>query len=175
MKARSFLVRAAGATLLALSACSNSTAGTDNVSGVGVDAVESDAVYEINRAREEAGIAATLVGCASLNASASAHSDDMRNKGYLKEEAPDGSTVRTRSCAAGYQPGCVESTSMGELVASGIDEGKDVVARWLTSIDAKAVLVSPGLLAVGVGRSLSDDGTMFWTVDLGGSDDPSCQ
>jgi uncharacterized protein YkwD len=175
MNACTSFARAAGATLLLLAACSNSTGGLDTVSDPTVDPVEADAVYQINQAREQAGIAATLKVCTALNVSASGHSDDMRDKGYTKEVGPDGSNSRSRSCAAGYQPGCLTTTSMGELVASGIDEGTVVVDTWMKSDSGKGALLGTGFAVVGVGRALGDDGTMYWTVDLGGKDDPSCQ
>ncbi|APR77124.1 Hypothetical protein A7982_02471 [Minicystis rosea] len=164
----------AGAAILMLSACANTTT-TNDVSDPALDPFESDAIYEMNRVREDAGVAAILTACTSLNVSATKHSDDMRDQDYLKEQGLDGSTIRTRSCAAGYQPGCVESTAMGELIAKGIDDGKTVVAQWSTNADAHALMVSPSLVAIGVGRSLGEDGTMWWTVDLGGQADPSCQ
>ena len=165
---------AGGAALLALSACSGTTT-TDTVSDPALDTFESDAIYEINRIREDAGVAQILAACRSLNVAATGHSDDMRNKDYLKEVGLDGSTVRTRTCAAGYQPGCSESTAMGELVAKGIDDGKTVVAQWSTNANAHALMVSAGLAVIGVGRSLGEDGTMWWTADLGGLPDSSCQ
>lgn len=175
MNARSVFARAAGAWLLALAACSNTTIGPDAASDPALDPVENQAIYELNRIREDAGIATPVKLCTSLNKAASAHSDDMRNKGYLKDTAPDGSTVRTRSCDAGYQPGCSEAATMGELVASGIDEGSAVIAQWATNPDAKAVMLNPALVVAGIGRALDDDETTFWTLDMGGSDDASCQ
>jgi len=175
MNARSSFARAAGALLLALTGCPSSTAGADAASDPALDPVESEAIYQLNRIREDAGIAATVIVCTSLNAAASGHSDDMRNKGYLKDTAPDGSTVRTRSCSAGYQPGCADATSMGELVASGVDDGKGVIDEWATNPDAKAVMLNPAFVAAGIGRAVSDDETSWWTLDMSGSDDPSCK
>lgn len=174
MNARSSFACAAGAALLVLTGCGTTTF-TDTVSDPALDPLESDVIYEINRVREDAGVAATLTACTALNKSASAHSDDMRNKGYTKDVGLDGSTVRTRSCASGYQPGCAESTSMGELVASGIEDAKALVAQWETNESAKGLMVSTGLVVIGVGRSIADDGSTYWTADLGGKADPSCQ
>lgn len=175
MDARSSFARGAAALLLLLTGCPSSTAGADANSDPALDPVENEALYELNRVREDAGIAATLIPCVSMNKAASGHSDDMRNKGYLKDEAPDGSTVRTRTCGAGYQPGCSASTGMGELVATGIDEGKLVIQQWLTNPDAKGVLLNPAFVAAGIGRALNDDETTWWTLDLGAKDDASCK
>src|SRR5262245_40391387 len=83
------------------------------------DAEESAVVQAVNDLRAQQGIQ-MMKACTSLNVSASKHSDDMRDHGYLDDEAPDGSTPRSRACEAGYQAACGTSTAMAELVASGI-------------------------------------------------------
>src|SRR4026209_2679417 len=58
-----------------------------------LDAEEASMVQAINDLRGMQG-AQMLKDCATLNVSAAKHSDDMRDQGYLDDEAPDGSTPR---------------------------------------------------------------------------------
>jgi uncharacterized protein YkwD len=160
---------------LALVGCGGSTQGSNQPSDPALDPEENALIFEINHLRQDAGIPDVLITCTSLHKSASLHSDDMRDKGYLSDTAPDGSTVRTRGCDAGYAPGCADTIGMAELVASGLPKGADVAAQWAGSEDTKAVLLNATLVVVGAGRSLADDGSPTWTLDLGGADDPSCQ
>lgn len=170
MDVRSFLACAA---ILFTAGCGSSITG-DLTSDPALDPEENEALYELNRLREDAGIAAPMIVCTPLNVSSSTHSDDMRDKGYLDDTAPDGSTVRTRSCSAGYQPGCVDTTVIGELVASGIDTGKEVIAQWAMNPDAKVAMQNPVFVVAGVGRAVGEGGATWWSLDLGGTDDPSC-
>ena len=148
--------------------------GSTGPSDPALDPEETQLLYELNSIREGAGIGTPMIVCASLNKSASAHSDDMRDKGYLSDMAPDGSDVRSRTCDAGYKPGCSSTTLMAELVASGVDLGKDAADSWNASDGGQPVILNPGLVAAGTGRSLGPDGTTYWTLDMGGQDDASC-
>src|SRR5262249_47957984 len=109
-----------------------------------------------------------------LDASASSHSDDMRDKAYLSDMAPDGSTVRDRACAAGYTAACGTSIPMAELVASGNTAGIETFQQWSTDPASSPLLVNAMLVVVGVGRSLGESDAT-WTLDLGGAMDPSCK
>jgi uncharacterized protein YkwD len=170
----SLLCVAAAVSALAVTACSGSTEFPGGPSDPALDAEENDAVYELNRRREDAGIAATFTVCTSLNKSASAHSDDMRDKSYLDATGLDGSTVRTRACKAGYTPGCSDTSAMAELVGSGLDTGKDMATQWATGSQGGPVILDPTLTVIGIGRSVGENGS-WWTLDLGASSDPSCQ
>jgi uncharacterized protein YkwD len=156
-----------------LAGCPSSVGG-DGPSSPALDAEKSALLYELNAIREKAGIATPMITCNSLLVSSAAHSDDMRNNGYLSDVAPDGSTVRTRTCAAGYKPGCSSTTLMAQLVASGIDEGAPTADAWAASDGGAPVMLNAGLVVAGTGHSLSSDGTTYWTLDLGGENDPSC-
>jgi uncharacterized protein YkwD len=175
MAAHASFVRA-GALLLAigLPACAG-TVGADGPSPANpLDEYENALIYELNQVRTAAGIAAPVVLCTSLNVSAAAHSDDMRDKAYLSDQAPDGSSVRSRACTAGYTPGCNASEAMAELVASGIDDGKATVMKWASDPMSNAVMTSTTLLVAGTGRTMNLDGLAYWTLDLADKDDPSC-
>jgi uncharacterized protein YkwD len=153
--------------------CSDATVEPEKSQANPIDPEESGLLYELNRFREDAGIAGALIVCKSLNQSASAHSDDMRDKGYLSDTAPDGSTPRSRACAAGYKPACDGSAVIAEVVGAGFAEGKATLLPWTQDENTTMVLTEPSLIAAGVGRSLGADQPM-WTLDLTTDDDPSC-
>lgn len=136
-----------------------------------LDSVETTLVSELNGARAAAGAPAVTV-CRSLNVSAAAHSDDMRDNGYLSDVAKDGSTPRDRACQAGYQPAC-DNAFMAELVASGSEDPVHTVGQWKGDAESNKALLEPALKVVGVGVSYGEEEPV-WTVDLGGDDDPSC-
>ncbi len=114
-----------------------------------------------------------ISGCASLNVSASAHSDDMRDSGYLKDVSPDGVMPRQRACEAGYLAACETTTAMAELVASGNYGAEPTLAQWTKDAGTKALLLEPGLQAMGIGLSLGGE-SPIWTADFGGVVEASC-
>jgi uncharacterized protein YkwD len=136
-----------------------------------LDAEENSLLFELNRFREAAGLD-IVAACTSLNQSASEHSDDMRDQGYLGDMGKDGSTPHTRACAAGYQEACGGSVTMAEVVASGSASGKSIFPSWTMDEKTKALLQTATVVVVGVGRSLGDKAT--WTLDLAAKDEPSC-
>ena len=139
-----------------------------------LDAEESALISGLNKLRADAGIAAPVLVCKSLNVSASAHADDMRDNGYLSDTGQDSSTPRTRGCAAGYKPACdTASTGMAETVASGIVTGPETLPQWEKDDKTRSLLLNPALNVVGIGRSLQGD-VPVWAMDLASKDDASC-
>jgi uncharacterized protein YkwD len=127
---------------------------------------EEKALFEaLLRRRAAAGLGA-LGECPTLNSSASRHADDMRNQRYLSETGKDGSSVRQRSCEAGYAPGCVETNTMGEVVSSGLVDPAKVDEQWANDATTSAIVMNPVFTVVGIGRS---EGAVpaVWAVDLG--------
>jgi uncharacterized protein YkwD len=137
-----------------------------------LDSDEQAMLGAINSLREGDAVG-QLTQCATLNVSASAHSDDMRDNGYLKDVAPDGSTPRQRACEAGYQSACGTTTAMAELVASGNYGAEATLDQWTKDAGTRALLVNGDLLAVGIGLSVGGD-SPIWTVDFGGAVEASC-
>jgi uncharacterized protein YkwD len=175
MHPRSSLFRSAVLVLFsALAACNGSTTATGGLSPANpLDSEESAAILQINAIRMMASVPQVTV-CFSLNVSASAHSDDMRDNNYLAEVSPaDGSTVRTRACKAGYTPSCSGNIPMAELVAEGSGTGAETVAQWATDTTAGPILVQKDLVLAGIGRSIGVDNER-WTLDLASVSDPSC-
>jgi uncharacterized protein YkwD len=163
------------ALLLALPACSGTTAASDAPSIANpLDSERGDALNQLNTLRQMAGVP-LATNCFSLNVSASAHSDDMRDNDYLSDTAPDGSTVRTRACSAGYAPACDgTTTAMAELVASGSATGQETVGQWAGSTMSAPLLVNSALVWVGLGRSIGAT-DVYWAMDMAATADPSCQ
>ncbi len=173
MRSPAFLVLCAAIAALGASACGGDTVdgGVPSVANP-LDAEENGVIGALNMRRQAMSLPQVAV-CASLNVSASKHSDDMRDNGFLGEAGSDGSTVRTRTCAAGYTAACGTSIPMAELVASGNATGKETLEQWVADATSNAILFNASLVVAGVGSSQGADGTE-WTLDLGGSQDPSC-
>lgn len=138
-----------------------------------LDNGEQAVMDAINAHRATSGQSALTI-CASLNVSASAHSDDMRDRGYQSDIGKDGSTTMTRACDAAYAPACANGV-MAEVIASGSDDPAHTVGQWKADAVASPILVNPSLTVIGVGRSFREDESSIWTVDFGGQPDPSCQ
>ncbi|MFO0758666.1 MAG: CAP domain-containing protein [Byssovorax sp.] len=156
-----------------LTACSGDTQTIAGKSDPKLDDQEDALLLALNDLRKGAGIADPVKVCASLDVSASAHSDDMRDESYLSDKGKDGSTPRSRSCAAGYKPGCGTSVAMAEVVAAGFSDGKSTLPQWTKDEGTKAILLNASLNVVGVGRALGGDQGV-WTLDLASEDDASC-
>lgn len=139
-----------------------------------LDSFELELVAGLNKLRKDAGApTVTASGCASLNASASSHSDDMRDKGYLDDVGLDGSTTPSRACDAGFAVACDGKIAMAELIAKGNGEGTATLDQWVADPNSKPLLLDPQFVVVGVGRSLGGD-SAIWTLDLAAATDPSC-
>jgi uncharacterized protein YkwD len=138
-----------------------------------LDADEDAIVQQLNIARSAAGVG-PVTACVTLNVSAAAHSDDMRDNDYLSDVSPvDGSTVRTRACAAGYKAACGTTIPMAELVAEGNGTGDETYQQWADDAMSSPILVEKEYLVVGVGQSRGLQNE-YWTLDLASVDDPSC-
>lgn len=171
---RSCVLAAALGLSASASACGGETTASNQPSSPDLDADESAALYELNRLREGEGIPGALAGCRSLSKAASAHSDDMRDTGYVAEKGTDGSTPRQRACDAGYAPGCDTVATHAELVASGYDTGEKVAAFWAEDPGRKAALLDASMIVAGIGRSVNAKDESWWTLDLGSVNDASC-
>ncbi len=140
-----------------------------------LDAEESALIAGLNKLRAGAGITTPVLVCASLNVSAAAHADDMRDNAYLSDTGQDGSTPRSRGCAAGYKPACDNTTTaMAETVASGIVSGAETLPQWEKDAKTKELLLNPAFSVVGIGRAIQGD-VPTWAMDLASKDDASCK
>jgi uncharacterized protein YkwD len=153
--------------LLPCAGCSGNTTATDGPSQANpLDTEESAVITALNMVRVQAG-APTVTACTSLNVSASAHSDDMRDNEYLSDTPPSNpaSTVRTRGCAAGYAPACTGTIPMAELVAEGFGTGGETVMQWQMDSTANPILVEMSFHVAGIGRAQGADNE-WWALDL---------
>jgi uncharacterized protein YkwD len=159
---------------LCVAGCSGSTEGTPAGPSEAnpLDAEEASMVQAVNDLRADNGVQ-MVKDCATLNVSASKHSDDMRDQGYLDDVAPDGSTPRSRACEAGYLAACETNTAMAELVASGVGSAEGSLGQWTKREDTTKILIDPGLVVLGVGRADGGDAP-HWTLDFGSAVEPSC-
>jgi uncharacterized protein YkwD len=138
-----------------------------------LDEFELDLVARLNELRVGAGVPVLDV-CASINVATSAHSDDMRDKNYLSDMAPDMSTTPTRACDAGYAPACAGSAGMVEFIAKGHGEGSETLDQWQKDVSTGDMLTRAEFVVVGVGRSLGAD-QPIWTMDMADKPDSSCE
>ncbi len=150
---------------LALAACGTVASAELPSEANPLDSDESEAVYQLNTIRMGMSLP-PVKSCFTLNVSASAHSDDLRDNPELPLgiAGSDGSDVRTRACKDGYAAACSTTTSMGEVVARGYNTGADDVTGWSTDPTAEPIVLNPQLIAVGVGRSQGADG-WYYTMD----------
>ncbi len=145
----------------------------DNISQQNpLDAIESDLLVRLNTLRTNAGVP-TVEDCATLNTSASRHSDDMRDKGYLSDVAPDASTPVKRACDAGFESACANNIAMAELLAKGNAEAGSTIDQWAGDATTAPILTDPTFTHVGIGRAMGGE-SAIWTVDFAASNDPSC-
>jgi len=137
-----------------------------------LDSEEAALLSNLNELRGQSALGALSV-CASLNVSAAAHSDDMRDEEFVAGEGSDGSKARDRACDAGYAPACAGGIFM-EVVGSGGREGYIMLRNWQDDATTNQVMLDANLVVAGVGRTVTDDGAR-WTLDLGMESDPSCE
>lgn len=130
-----------------------------------LDADEAALLDALNARRASAGLG-LLVECPALNSSASLHVDDMRDQSYLTETAPDGSTVRSRACEAGYEPACNKSTAMGEALSRGLDDPAAIAEQLTASSITSVIVLNPDYQAVGVAHA-EVASPPVWAIDLG--------
>jgi uncharacterized protein YkwD len=137
-----------------------------------LDNFEQDVVAQLNGFRVAAGASKVKV-CASLNVSASLHSDDQRDRNYLDDDTPEGSRPPDRACDAGYMAACGGGVAMAELLAKGNADGASTLEQWNTDATTTTVLRDPQFAVVGLGRSLGGE-SAIWTMDLAAADEASC-
>jgi uncharacterized protein YkwD len=75
----------------------------------------------------------------------------MLRRGYFEHKSPDGTTVRERSKAAGYN-----WRSIGENIAEGQLSVAEVVDTWMNSPGHRRNLLDPGFRELGVGLALGN-------------------
>ena len=97
-----------------------------------------------------------------LTASAVAHSDDQAIHKTMGHIGSDGSTLADRVNLSGFR-----WSELGENVAVGYATADDVMTGWLASPNHRSNILKPEFTHVGVAVAAADDGTLYWTMDLG--------
>jgi uncharacterized protein YkwD len=133
--------------------------------GGNATAVEEAIVAEVNAARADRGLP-ELATNTSLAAVAAAHSLDMRERGFVGHENPDGEGLAARyaeqglSCPGGeniyYSPNGALAVSPGALA-------DHVVRSWLNSDGHRGTMLRERFDRQGIGVVFGDDGAVWVT------------
>ena len=126
-----------------------------------LDTFLSRLIEVTNEQRVAAGLA-PVTRSIELTASAGAHSDDQAAHKTMGHVGSDGSTLADRVNLTGYR-----WTALGENVAVGYATADEVMAGWMSSPDHRNNILKPEFAHIGVAVAAADDGTLYWTMDLG--------
>ncbi|GMH37013.1 hypothetical protein BSKO_04886 [Bryopsis sp. KO-2023] len=96
------------------------------------------------------------------------HTDYLASTMIPSHSGPDGSTAGSRALAAGYSYEVI-----GENIASGFDNARDIVFAWMCSPSHRSVLLDCRFSHMGVGVAAVDDG-MYITQTMACTTDGSC-
>lgn len=110
------------------------------------------------------GRAAALFWNTQLEQAALRHSTDMATNDFFDHTGSDGSTMKERITATGY-----DWSVVAENIAAGHATVADVVAAWMGSPDHCANIMEPRLreLALACRRNDATTYRRYWTMDLG--------
>lgn len=100
--------------------------------------------------------------CANLMNAAQDYAVVLRNWGRLSHTGPDGSTLRSRSEAAGY----LRWTRLAENIASGQANVAAVMSAWMGSDGHRANILHPDLTHVGLGKA-GTSYPIYWVQKFG--------
>lgn len=96
------------------------------------------------------------------------HTDYLASTMIPSHSGPDGSTAGTRALAAGYSYEVI-----GENIASGFDNARDIVFAWMCSPSHRSVLLDCRFSHMGVGVATVDGG-MYITQTMACTTDGAC-
>lgn len=99
-----------------------------------------------------------------LQNAATVHSTDMATNNFFSHTGSDGSTLRQRVPAAGYN-----YSKAGENIAAGQTSVAQVMADWMASPTHCANLMQPEFRDLGVSckTNAASDYQIYWTLELG--------
>ncbi len=127
----------------------------------------------VNQARTSRGLAPVHV-VSSLDEAAIAHSRDMLSRDYFSHVSPGGSTVSSRTRAAGYSVSGYTRWSVGEIIAwgSGTRGTPEAIFKaWMGSSTHRAIILTAKWRDVGIGCAQGTfrglDGVVMYTIDFG--------
>ena len=138
----------------------------------GIANFQSDLQASVNANRAAGavcgGVSYAAVGAvnwdAQLQNAATAHSTDMATNNFFAHTGSDGSTLRQRVPAAGYN-----YLKAGENIAAGQTSVAQVMADWMASPSHCANLMQPEFRDLGVSckTNPASDFKIYWTMELG--------
>jgi uncharacterized protein YkwD len=124
--------------------------------------ISAEAIELTNQERAAAGLP-PLGAHGALNQAAAVHSADQAAHNRMSHTGSDGSDGGQRITAAGYS-----GSTWGENVAGGFGSASSVVAAWMNSPGHRANILNPAFTDIGVAWAAAADGTVYWTMALGG-------
>ncbi len=145
---------AIAATLtLVMAACTPSVSSRDGAGGsqrlsLGQSVDIAAVGTRLSALRASNGLARPLGHSAALQAAAQAHADDMAQSGNLAHTGSDGSTLSSRTRAAGYTP-CFGA----ENIAEGQTSIAQVFNDWMGSPDHRTIILAPQATQFGFARN----------------------
>lgn len=116
-----------------------------------LERVRAEVLAQVNLRRRRAG-EPPLARSHALEAAAQRHAEDMLARSYFAHQSPQGTTVRTRAQAAGY-----EWRSVGENLAEGQRTVDEVVEAWMRSAPHRANILDRDFIDTGIGLALGRD------------------
>lgn len=123
--------------------------------------LEKRVAWMVNEERRKAGLSKLEVA-PLLGVAARAHSTDMATRNYYSHHSPEGTTVADRVTLTGYGFAVV-----GENIAWGQENARQVMNAWMRSRGHKANILNPQYTEIGVGVEETRHGAIVWTQNFG--------
>jgi uncharacterized protein YkwD len=120
-------------------------------------------LVSVNAERSKAGLRPVAM-CASLTRAAQGYADLMAARNHFDHVGPDGSTLGSRTRAAGYTS-AGGGWSVAENIAKGQTSVTQVMTGWMNSAGHKANLLAPGTTHIGFGKAVN--GSTWWVQNFG--------
>ena len=130
----------------------------------GADALRAGLLDWINTQRAELGLAGFQHNSA-LSKAASGHACDMAARGYFSHQRPGGPDLKARLKAVGYglrKAGENIAYSRQAKVSSAAEIWRNSPPHWQT-------IISPDYKDIGIAVAVSDEGRVYWVMDVGKS------
>jgi Cysteine-rich secretory protein family len=118
----------------------------------------------INQERAKVG-ANPLNDSDQIDDAADSHALDLANNMTLSDTGSNGSTVNSRAKDSGYL-----FANVGEAIAAGPMDAKEVVAQWLNDPTQRDQLLNPTFTDAGLGTVADTNGKLYWVEGFGGPD-----
>jgi uncharacterized protein YkwD len=119
--------------------------------------MEAQMLGLVNAERAKAGLNPMSL-CAPLSRAAQSYAQTMSNQKWFDHTGPDGSTLTSRTRAAGYS-----GSSLAENIARGHTSVTAVMQGWMASAGHRANIMNPKLTHLGVGWAAGN----YWVQDFG--------